>query len=223
MTDTAMHSVQPGNETALTDIAILVSNEVLGRGLEAVLESLEGVGRVRCCTSHLAAMRALRNERYDVVILTAKDREWLAEAIGPDRPRSLMIIDTQALTDRPRLGYADGYLSLQDLSAATLEDCLRRMAGGEVPVPAELTRALLAGTETAPAATGCRPVRLTDRESEVLHLLSQGLSNKQIANRLSISSHGVKRLVGNIMMKLDAPNRTAAVVSAINAGILRPE
>lgn len=61
---------------------------------------------------------------------------------------------------------------------------------------------------------------LTGREDEVVRLLAQGLSNKQIARRLGISSHGVKRIVASLLLKLGAPNRTAAVVTALQTGLI---
>jgi two-component system nitrate/nitrite response regulator NarL len=65
-----------------------------------------------------------------------------------------------------------------------------------------------------------RPVSLTARENETLALLAEGLSNKQIARRLRISEHGVKRLVGSLLLKLGSPNRTTAVVTAMKFGII---
>lgn len=50
--------------------------------------------------------------------------------------------------------------------------------------------------------------------------MAEGLSNKQAARRLQISEHGVKRLVGNVLAKLNCPNRTLAVVRAIEDGLL---
>lgn len=65
-----------------------------------------------------------------------------------------------------------------------------------------------------------RPLKLTAREQETLALLAEGLSNKQIARRLAISDHGAKRLVTSVLLKLGAPNRTTAVVTAIKAGMI---
>ena len=65
-----------------------------------------------------------------------------------------------------------------------------------------------------------RSVALTSRESQALALLAKGMSNKEIARTLGVSLHGAKRLVGSILIKLGAQNRTAAVVNAIAAGII---
>ena len=61
---------------------------------------------------------------------------------------------------------------------------------------------------------------LSDRELEVLRLVAEGLSNKEIADVLSISTHTVARHVTNIMRKLDAANRAQAATMAFRRGLL---
>lgn len=87
-------------------------------------------------------------------------------------------------------------------------------------MPPDLARDLLAHASRDAMPQPAGPVRLTYREGQTLDLLAKGLSNKQIARQLDISSHGVKRLVASLLLKLGAPNRTAAVVYAIRAGII---
>ncbi len=88
---------------------------------------------------------------------------------------------------------------------------LRLAADGE---PAEL--ALIAETLPADRATG-----LTARELEVVELLSEGASNKEIARRLGISVHTAKFHVGQLLEKLDAVGRTDAVAEAARRGVIR--
>jgi DNA-binding NarL/FixJ family response regulator len=61
---------------------------------------------------------------------------------------------------------------------------------------------------------------LTPREREVLALLAEGLTNREIATRLVVSEHTVHRHVTNILRKLDLPSRTAAAAHAARAGLL---
>jgi DNA-binding NarL/FixJ family response regulator len=61
---------------------------------------------------------------------------------------------------------------------------------------------------------------LTDREREVIELLAEGLSNKQVASRLGISEHTAKFHIGRILAKLDADTRTEAVVRALRYGMV---
>ena len=81
---------------------------------------------------------------------------------------------------------------------------------------AERARSVLAATEQRAAVLP----ELTAREREVLGLLAEGLTNRQIAERLVLSEHTVHRHVTNILRKLDLPSRTAAAAYAVRAGLL---
>lgn len=66
------------------------------------------------------------------------------------------------------------------------------------------------------------PSHLTARERQVLTLLVDGLSNKEIASRMSLSQHSIKRYVTSILAKLHSPNRTSAAARAIREGLALP-
>jgi DNA-binding NarL/FixJ family response regulator len=71
------------------------------------------------------------------------------------------------------------------------------------------------------AAPGPMPLGgLTRREREVVRLLAEGLTNRQIAERLVLSEHTVHRHVTNLLRKLELPSRTAAAAHAVRAGLL---
>ena len=69
-------------------------------------------------------------------------------------------------------------------------------------------------------AAGSDLAELTPREREVLALVAQGLTNRQVAERLVVSEHTVHRHVTNTLRKLDLPSRTAAAAHAARAGLL---
>ena len=94
----------------------------------------------------------------------------------------------------------------------------RRMLGtsGEVP----RARAVLDGGATQQAAAGEDRKGLTPREIEVLRLISEGLNNQAIAERLFISEHTVHRHVANTLTKLNVSSRSAAVAQAGRLGLL---
>ncbi len=206
-------------------VAVLVNNQIIGRGIEAVLLSMPTVAAVRLCVGPVEVTALLRTGEIDFVIASEVDAEWLepaGESLEENGPRILLLVD-EAVTSDPS-GYAEtpvsGYLSQQDLSAKTLQDALDRCHLGDLPMPPAMARALLAHADSSPQRQRPQLRNLTNREVEALVLLARGLSNKQIARRLSISTHGAKRLVANIMLKLDSPNRTMAAVNAIRAGIV---
>lgn len=212
-----------GAGTALT-AAIVAGNEVLRRGIEVVLGAVPEIGTIRGCAGPGELAALLQLERVDVVVATAADVAWL-ERVHPTLVEMattvLVVVDAGSLESLP--SYASplrhGYLWQQDLSSARLRDALHRCRSGEVPMPADLARALFARADS-PTQRHPRPVHLTSREREALALLVDGLSNKQIAKALSISSHGAKRLVTSIMLKLDSPNRTLAAVTAVRSGLV---
>jgi non-specific serine/threonine protein kinase len=96
-------------------------------------------------------------------------------------------------------------------------------AGAALPLGEVIAEALVAPplTPTAePTAGGGIEVALTPREREVLRLLAEGLSDRQIADRLSISPRTVSYHVTNLLAKLDVDSRTAAAALAIRGGLL---
>ena len=208
--------------------AVVSGNEVVRRGLEALLRADPDVESVQTLAHPDELVRVLEQSGLDLVIVTAAEAVWLTsfrKELAEAKVTVLVAVDHASTGELA--SYAsppvDGFLWQPDLSAAMLREALRRVRGGEVPMPPELTRTLL--SRAGEVARRPRPgsANLTSREREALSLLVNGLSNKQIAKRLSISSHGAKRLVTSIMLKLDAPNRTLAAVTAIRAGIVEDQ
>ena len=97
---------------------------------------------------------------------------------------------------------------------ATAEEAFRRLGVERLP-PARLRRA------TAPPAGQSRPL-LTKREREVLELVAGGMSDRRMADVLTVSEHTVHRHVSNILTKLGCSSRAAAVASGVALGEIRP-
>jgi DNA-binding NarL/FixJ family response regulator len=104
----------------------------------------------------------------------------------------------------------------RDVGADALAAALRATVLGMVVVDEKLASAVL-----RPRIAAAAPQEpLTPRELEVLQLLAQGLSNKQIADRLGVSEHTAKFHVNAIIGKLGAQTRTEAVVQAVRLGLV---
>lgn len=212
-----------GSPTGGLAAAVLASNEVIRWGIEGVLGSVPEIDTVRGCGSP-DQLAALLVGRLNLVVVAAANAGWLAgirARLADQSTTILLVVDTASLGELPSYAAiaAHGYLWQQDLTTAKLREALHRCRSGEIPMPPDLTRALLSrADDPAPHRPGV--VSLTSREREALALLVNGLSNKQIARALSISSHGAKRLVTSIMLKLDAPNRTLAAVIAVRCGLV---
>src|SRR5271168_1899251 len=104
-----------------------------------------------------------------------------------------------------------GYL-LKDARREELLDCIRKVNRGETCVPQALVQKLVDGINSQP---------LTDRESEVLQLLADGKSNKEIGAKLYISEFTVKGHLRNIFSKLKVSSRTEAITAATRRGLVR--
>src|SRR5262249_53494084 len=115
---------------------------------------------------------------------------------------------------RARVALARTLRELGRADAARRELQLARERFAALGATAEERRA--AALLAAPSVDGAV---LTARESEILGLVAQGLSNKQIASRLTLSEHTVHRHVANILVKLDLSSRAAAAAYAATHGL----
>jgi NarL family two-component system response regulator LiaR len=138
-------------------------------------------------------------------------------------PRTQVIVltsfdDDQHILPAIRAG-ALSYI-LKDVGTAALAEAVRKAARGEVTmtplVAARVMRELRQGGQPATQVGA----DLSEREIEVLRLIAEGRSNTEIAERLVISEHTVKRHVSNILSKLHLADRTQAAVYAWREGMV---
>jgi DNA-binding NarL/FixJ family response regulator len=165
-----------------------------------------------------AAIAMYRAERPDVVLLDLRlpDRsgmEVLRELLAIDATtRVVMLTSAQgdaSVYEAIHAG-ACGYL-LKGIEGGALAEQLRRVAAGGKALPDETTDKLA-------RYIGSR--KLSEREIEVLTLISKGKSNKEVAQVLFVTEDTIKMHVKNILQKLQASDRTQAVVIALQRGIL---
>jgi two-component system, NarL family, nitrate/nitrite response regulator NarL len=205
-------------------VLFFVEEELLRLGLESLMPRLPLQVESTFAADEREFRRRLRERSPDVVVVASTNRRhWRAgitESAGRP-PQSLLILEEHQVSDDADLPIypADGYLIRQRLSADGLSQALSRLVTGTTAVQPAIARQLIKRTDGTTAAD--RPSsNLTARQTETLVLLVKGLSNKQIGRRLHISEHGAKRLVSSVLLKLDATNRTSAVVKAIKAGLV---
>ena len=172
-----------------------------------------------------ASISALAHIDPEVSIVVATSGSMMdGEAVHPDLAVLLVsddVEEAQALAAQDLRAW--GVIS-PDAPAEALQAAVRALAEGLVAVSPDLYRRMRA---TAPLYAGERegveegPLeRLTERETEVLRCLAQGLTNKQIALALKISEHTVKFHVSSIYAKLRVSNRAEAVSRGARAGLV---
>lgn len=152
--------------------------------------------------SGLEALRRIRDEApgIQVVMLTVSD-------------------DDSDLLESIQSG-AKGYIH-KSLSAQEFLDLISGLERGEAALSRKTAARLIAGLGNKPRPEEDGGPRLTRREVELLGLVADGLSNKAIAQALSVSENTVKYHIRNILQKLGAQNRAEAVAHAIRAGLFK--
>jgi DNA-binding NarL/FixJ family response regulator len=115
---------------------------------------------------------------------------------------------------------ARGYL-LKHLKADEFLDMLQGLERGEAAMSRQTTARLMSGVSQLSRSPDNPGENLTDREAELLRLLAEGLSNKSIAQKLSLSENTVKYHLKNILQKLGVHNRTEAATQAIRMGLTK--
>ncbi|MGY3201312.1 response regulator transcription factor [Streptomyces sp. TE5632] len=120
----------------------------------------------------------------------------------------------------------DGILDQDALTSEGLDEALRNPAEAVRPAPVPAGQPVTAPWSVRPARGAAGPRnrfprrQLTERESRVLELLVEGLSNRQIGQALEVSEHVAKRTVALVLAKLDCPNRTQAAAVALREGLV---
>jgi DNA-binding NarL/FixJ family response regulator len=179
----------------------------------------------------LEAVRICREVKPDVVLMDVRmpgmgGIEATRELAGPGGPRVLILTTfdlDEYVYDALRAG-ASGFL-LKDVTAERLFDAVRVVAAGEALLAPAVTRRLIgefARMGPRPGAPVAALGTLTPRETQVLRLVAEGLSNPEIAARLVVTEETVKTHVSRVLNKLGLRDRTQAVVAAYETGLVVP-
>jgi DNA-binding NarL/FixJ family response regulator len=213
-------------------IAVLLADDqsLIRDGFRVLIDREADMRVVAEASDGAEAVSAARHHRPDVVLMDIRmprvdgltaTRQLLA---APDPPKVLVLTTfdrNEWVFEALRAG-ASGFL-LKDVRASQLTDAIRTVAGGESLLAPAITRrfieefVLSRATPTTPAAP---PDTLTGREVEVLRLIAGGLSNAEIAERLTVEHSTVKTHVNRLLTKLALRDRTQAVVYAYESGLV---
>jgi DNA-binding NarL/FixJ family response regulator len=215
-------------------ISTLVADDhqVVREGFAALLGTQADMTVVASAADGAEAVALSAEHRPDVVLMDVRMPEMdgieatrQIAAASEDGPR-ILILTTFDLDDYvydALQAGASGFL-LKDVPAETLFEAVRVIAGGEALLAPTITRRLIAEF----ARQRPRQVRpealseLTPRETEILGLVAEGLSNREIAERLVLSDETVKTHVSHVLRKLGLRDRAQAVVVAYETGLVVP-
>src|SRR5215831_6330530 len=205
-------------------VLLVDDHSVVRKGLRTFLAydtELDVVGEAADGAEALSLAQELKP---DVVLMDllmpGMDGITATAAIRRALPETEVLALTSVLEDASVVGAiragAIGYL-LKDTQADALCQAIKAAAAGQVQLTPKAAARLVQAI-SAPES----PEALTERETEVLQLLAQGQSNKQIARSLSISEQTVKTHVSSILAKLGVQSRTQATLYAIRTGLVTP-
>ncbi|MEU3452818.1 response regulator transcription factor [Micromonospora sp. NPDC006766] len=211
------------------DVVIVDDDELIRLGLRAIIDAqpdLRVVGEasdgaeVPPLVAKLRPRVVLMDVRMPAIDGIQATRRLLAASADP--PRVLVITtfaNDEYVYDALRAG-ASGFL-LKRARPSEVVEAIRVVAAGEsLLFPAAIRQ--FVGAYGGRGGDGLRSARLTEREAEVLRLMATGLSNTEIAGRLVVGVETVKTHVGNLLAKLDARDRTQAVIAAYESGFVVP-
>jgi DNA-binding NarL/FixJ family response regulator len=212
-------------------VLLVDDQELIRAGLRGILRSRFGFEIVAELDDGAGVVDAVDQQQPDVVVMDVRmpgvDGVTATRRLREvaDAPPVLVLTtfeDDEILAGALRAGAA-GFL-LKGVPAEDLQRAVRAVAEGQSWLdPAVTGRVLSAYRDgAAPAVPGRALEVLTPREREVLALIGAGLSNTEIAQRLTLGEGTVKTHVGHVFAKLALRDRAAAVVCAFDHGLVRP-
>ena len=222
------------NTAAPVSIIVADDQQVVRDGFAALLATQPDFTVAGTAADGAEAVRMCGTLEPDVILMDVRmpgmdgiEATRQLAAASARRPRVLILTTfdlDEYVYDALRAG-ASGFL-LKDVTAERLFDAVRIIAAGDALLAPAVTRRLIkefALLRPAPdAPTKAALGRLTPRETQVLRLVAEGLSNPEVALRLFVTEETVKTHVSRILNKLGLRDRTQAVVSAYESGLVIP-
>ena len=213
---------------------LLVDDHILFRkGMASLLDMREDLQVVGEASNGNEGIKAARELIPDLILMDVNmpicDGLEATRVIKKEMPHVKIVMlsaseDDQDLFEAIKVG-AQGYL-LKDLEPYQLYDLLQSLSRGETPLSGTMATKILREF-SKPEKEEEQPVgyeeALTDREVDILKLVAEGLSNKEISANLVISENTVKIHLRNILEKLQLKNRIQAAVYAVRQGMVEKD
>ena len=215
-------------------LVVADDHQVVRTGFAALLDTQPDFTVVGTACDGAEAVRICRALRPDVVLMDVRmpdmdgieaTRQLAGSGTGGPRILILTTFDLDEYVYDALCAGASGFL-LKDVTAERLFDAVRVIAAGEALLAPSVTRRLIsefALMRPKPEAQSTAALAaLTPRETQVLKLVAEGLSNLEISARLMVTEETIKTHVSRVLSKLGLRDRTQAVVTAYESGLVVP-
>jgi DNA-binding NarL/FixJ family response regulator len=214
-------------------IVIADDHDVVRSGFASLLDTQREFTVIGTAQDGVQAVRISRELQPDVVLMDIRmpgmdgiEATRQLTSRGSSAPRVLVLttFDLDEYVYEALRAGASGFL-LKDVTAERLFEAVRVIAAGDALIAPAITRRLIsefAQQSIAPRPATRRLEDLTPRETQVLRLIAEGLSNSEIAGRLVVTEETVKTHVSRVLNKLGLRDRTQAVVVAYETGLVVP-
>jgi DNA-binding NarL/FixJ family response regulator len=207
-------------------VVVADDQEIVRAGFGALLETQPDITVVATAADGREAVEACRSHRPGVVLMDVRmpvmdGIEATRQVSGDARVIVLTTFDLDEYVYESLIAGASGFL-LKDVRAEHLFDAVRVVAAGEALLAPSVTRRLIGEFARRRPPRPQTLDELTPRELDVLRELAEGLSNAEIAARLVVSEETVKTHVSRVLMKLGLRDRTQAVITAYETGLVVP-
>lgn len=208
-------------------VLIVDDHQMVRQGVRAFLEKQPDISVVGEAVSGAEALRLAAELAPDVtlmdLVMPEMDGVETTRRLKQASPRSQVIILTSYHDDEhifPAIRAGALSYVLKDVSSGELIEIVRKAARGEAVMHPHVAARVMEELRGGPRAQTPFSSDLSERELETLRLIAEGLNNAEIAERLVISEHTVKRHVSNILSKLHLADRTQAAVYAWREGMV---
>ncbi|SES41953.1 MULTISPECIES: response regulator [Lentzea] len=213
-------------------VVVVDDQEMVREGFSALLDAQDDIEVVGAAGNGVQGVALARTVRPDVVLMDIRMPEMdglTATRLlldGTDGPKVLVLttFDLDDYVYEALQAGASGFL-LKHAPARELLNAVRVVAAGEALLAPSITKRLIEDFVRSRRSERVRPAQLgvlTERETEILVLIAQGMSNAEIAAHLVLAEQTVKTHVSRVLMKLGLRDRAQAVIAAYESGLVVP-
>ncbi|MCP2243780.1 response regulator [Lentzea aerocolonigenes] len=213
-------------------VVVVDDQEMVREGFSALLNSQEDIEVVGAAGNGLQGVALARTVKPDVVLMDVRMPEMdgltatrlLLDGSSSTKVLVLTTFDLDDYVYEALQAGASGFL-LKHAPARELLNAVRVVAAGDALLAPSITKRLIEDFVRSRRTERVRPARLdvlTDRETEILVLVAQGMSNAEIAAHLVLAEQTVKTHVSRVLTKLGLRDRAQAVIAAYESGLVVP-